>query len=83
MVVYANGFEVESYVPGGERMKMSGTSMSSPNVMNLAAKLITLNPELKPADVIELIKQGTDRKEGALSYLLLNPKRSVELLEAK
>ena len=83
VVVYANGFEVESYVPGGERMKMSGTSMSSPNVMNLAAKLITLNPELKPADVIELIKQGTDRKEGALSYLLLNPKRSVELLEAK
>jgi subtilisin family serine protease len=83
VVVYANGFEVESYVPGGERMKMSGTSMSSPNVMNLAAKLIALDPELTPAEVIDLIKRGADRKEGALSYLLLNPKRSVELLEAK
>ena len=35
--VYANGFEVDSYVPGGDRMKMSGTSMASPNAANLAA----------------------------------------------
>ena len=28
--VYANGFQVESYVPGGGTMKMSGTSMASP-----------------------------------------------------
>jgi subtilisin family serine protease len=83
VVVYANGFEVESFVPGGDRMKMSGTSMSSPNVMNLAAKLIALDPELNPAEVIDLIKRGADRKEGALSYLLLNPRRSVELLPAK
>jgi subtilisin family serine protease len=83
VVVYANGFEVESFVPGGERMKMSGTSMSSPNAMNLAAKLIALDPELTPAAVIDLVKRGADRKEGALAYLLLNPKRSVELLEAK
>jgi len=61
-------------------MKMSGTSMSAPNVMNLAGKLIALKPELKPAEVIELIKQGADHVEGDLSYLLLNPKRSVELL---
>lgn len=80
VVVYANGFEVESYVPGGEQIKASGTSMSSPNVMNLAAKLITLKPTLKPTAVIELIKKGADRKEGTHPYLLLNPKRSVELL---
>ncbi|MBU0517880.1 S8 family serine peptidase, partial [bacterium] len=36
---YANGFEVMSYVPGGDRMALSGTSMASPNVTNLAAKL--------------------------------------------
>ncbi|MFQ5805538.1 MAG: S8 family serine peptidase [Phycisphaerae bacterium] len=80
VVVYANGFEVESYVPGGERMKASGTSMSAPNVTNLAAKLIALKPTLKPSAVIELIKKGADRKEGAPPYLLLNPQRSVELL---
>ena len=79
VVVYANGFEVESYIPGGKRMKMSGTSMSSPNVLNLAAKLIALKPELQPTQVIDLIKRGADRKEGKLSYLLMNPKRSAEL----
>jgi len=80
VVVYANGFEVESYVPGGERMKASGTSMSSPNVTNLAAKLLALKPTLKPAEVVELIKKGADRKEGTFPYLLLNPERSVGLL---
>ena len=37
--VYSSGFEVDSYVPGGDRMKLSGTSMAAPNVTNLAAKL--------------------------------------------
>ena len=32
--VYANGFEVLSYVPGGTKMKLNGTSMSSPQVLN-------------------------------------------------
>jgi len=46
--VYANGFEVESFVPGGKRMSMSGTSMASPNVANLAAKLLAIDPTLTP-----------------------------------
>ena len=81
VVVYANGFEVESFIPGGGRMKMSGTSMSSPNVMNLAAKLIALKPELKPAEVIDLIKKGADHREGDLSYLLINPRRTIEMVK--
>ena len=31
--VHANGFEVVSYIPGGETMPLSGTSMSAPNVV--------------------------------------------------
>ena len=82
--VYASGFEVESYVPGGKKMKMSGTSMASPAVANLAAKLLALDPTLTPAQVIELIKKGADPKaQGARSYLLINPKRTVELLREK
>ena len=82
--VYANGFEVESYVPGGSRMKMSGTSMASPQVANLAAKLIAIDPGLKPAEVIELIEKGADqRTDGEAEYLLLNPKKSVEMLRAR
>ncbi|MFH1844654.1 MAG: S8 family serine peptidase, partial [bacterium] len=81
VIVYANGFEVDSYVPGGERMKMSGTSMASPNAMNLAAKLVTLKPSLTPTAVIELIKRGADTIEGQDELLLLNPKATVELLQ--
>lgn len=79
--VCANGFEVDSYVPGGERMKFSGTSMSSPNAANLAAKLLAVDPSLTPPKVIELIKKGADKKTaGGTSFLLMNPKRTVELL---
>ncbi len=58
--LYANGFEVESYIPGGKRMKFSGTSMAAPNTTNLAAKLIALNPKLTTAEVIDLITRGAD-----------------------
>jgi subtilisin family serine protease len=79
--VAANGFEVESYVPGGEQMKLSGTSMSSPNVTNLAAKLFALNPKLTVKQVRELIINGSDeRQSGTRSFKLINPKKSVELI---
>jgi hypothetical protein len=79
--VYSNGFEVESYVPGGDRVKFSGTSMASPNVANLAAKLIALDPSLAPPDVIALIRDGADEvHEGEHLMKIINPKRSAELL---
>jgi subtilisin family serine protease len=46
--VHANGFEVDSYIPGGQRLKFSGTSMASPQVTNLAGKLFALDPTLTP-----------------------------------
>lgn len=81
--VYANGFEVDSVVPGGKRMKLSGTSMASPNVANLAAKLLALDPTLKPAQVIERIKRGADRVDGQRPMLLINPKRTLAGLAEK
>jgi subtilisin family serine protease len=82
VVVYANGFEVESYVPGGERMAASGTSMASPNALNLAAKLFAVNPELTVHDVISLIERGADKVAGQEGLKLLNPAASMALLEA-
>ncbi len=79
--VYANGFQVESEIPGGGTMKMSGTSMASPNVCNLAAKLVTINPGLKPAQVVALIEKGADPNQDHPDILLINPKKTVELLK--
>ncbi len=82
--VYSNGFEVESYVPGGDRVKFSGTSMASPNVVNLAAKLIAMDPKLTPKETIALILDGCDKKqEGDRTLNIINPKRSAELLKER
>lgn len=80
--VYANGFQVESDVPGGGTMKMSGTSMASPNVCNLAGKLIALKPGLTPTEVITLIEKSADPHPEHPEILLMNPKASVALLES-
>jgi subtilisin family serine protease len=78
---YANGYEVESFVPGGDRMKFSGTSMASPNVANLAAKLLTVNPKLKPSELIKLIADGADASTEDAKIKLVNPKKSLLLLK--
>ena len=81
--VYSNGFEVESPVPGGELMKLSGTSMAAPNVTNLAAKLWATQPKLSVAQVKSLIVQGAeDKKSGDKTIKLMNPKASLALASA-
>jgi subtilisin family serine protease len=77
--IYANGYEVESYLPGGDRLAASGTSASSPNATNLAAKLFAFDPSLTPAEVIALIKDGAE--PNAEGMPVMNPQRSVGLLE--
>lgn len=77
VVVHANGFEVESLLPGGERQKFSGTSMASPQVANLAAKLYALRPALTVAEVRDAILQGADRRG---RVRLIHPRRSAERL---
>lgn len=79
VVVYADGYNVESYVPGGSKLQWSGTSLASPNVVNLAAKLFALRPSLTPAQVIDLIKRGSTTSEDGRRHLI-DEKRSVVLL---
>jgi subtilisin family serine protease len=81
VVLHADGFQVESYVPGGNRMKFSGTSMASPNVVNLAAKLIALDPSLTPEQTIALMKKGADASPDGRRHLI-NPKATVALLQS-
>jgi subtilisin family serine protease len=80
VVVHANGFQVESVLPGGDRVKFSGTSMASPQVANLAAKLFALKPELTVAQVRKAILDGAESK-GRVN--LVHPRKSAELLGLK
>jgi subtilisin family serine protease len=74
--VHANGYQVESYLPGGERVALSGTSMSSPQVAGLAAKILAVNPKLVPSEVIAII-QRTAEKTADGRRILIHPAKAV------
>lgn len=80
--VAADGYHVISFVPGGARLPLSGTSMAAPNVTNLAAKLFALDPSLTPEQAITLIKDGSTRSDDG-RQMLIDEKRSVELLRKR
>ncbi|NJL11792.1 MAG: S8 family serine peptidase [Microscillaceae bacterium] len=78
---YANGYEIESFVPGGAKIKFSGTSMASPQVTNLAAKMLALRPELSPAQLIQYIEKGADTLPEDPTLRLINPQATHQLLK--
>lgn len=77
VVVHANGFEVDSVVPGGERLRLSGTSMATPQVSNLAAKLLALKPQLSPPQLKAMIIAGTQH-QGRVN--LIDPNATIARL---
>jgi subtilisin family serine protease len=81
VVVDANGYEVDSFIPGGGRLRLSGTSMASPNVVNLAAKLFALKPSLTPGQVIHLIRAGASVSPDGRRHLI-DERESVRLLQS-
>lgn len=76
VVVHANGYQVESFIPGGDRVALSGTSMASPQVTNLAAKMLAVNPKLTPVEVIAVIRD-TAEKTADGRRVLLNPAKAM------
>jgi subtilisin family serine protease len=79
VVVHANGYQVESFLPGGQRVALSGTSMASPNVANLAAKMLAKNPSLKPVEVIAIIRETADKTTDG-RRTLINPQKAMAQL---
>lgn len=61
IVVHASGYQVESVIPGGEKLAESGTSMAAPQVTNLAAKLLAVNPKLTPQQLIAIIRDTAEK----------------------
>ena len=82
VVVDANGYQVESVIPGGDKLAESGTSMASPQVANLAAKILAVNPKLTPPQVIAVIRDTADKTADG-RRTLINPKKAVAAAEAK
>lgn len=76
VLLHANGYQVDSLVPGGRHVALSGTSMSSPQVTNLAAKMLAVKPSLKPAEVIEILRRTADRSEDG-RRTLIHPARAL------
>ncbi len=76
VLLHANGYQVESFVPGGRRIALSGTSMAAPQVTNLAAKMLAVNPSLKPAQVIEIMRRTADRSDDG-RRTLIHPARAL------
>lgn len=60
-------------------MKMSGTSMASPQVANLAAKLLAKNPGLTPSQLVQLIAKGSEPSAEDERIRLIHPARSLSL----
>ena len=80
--VHANGYQVESYLPGGARVALSGTSMAAPQVANLAAKLLAVDGKLTPEALIDLITRTADRSADG-RRVLMNPKAALAGLRAQ
>jgi subtilisin family serine protease len=79
--VHANGYQVDSYLPGGTRVALSGTSMASPNVANLAAKILAAKPSLKPEQVITLIQETSESTPDGRRKLI-HPSKAMAKLAA-
>ena len=76
VAVHANGYQVDSFVPGGKRLALSGTSMSAPQVTNLAAKMLAVKPELTAAQAIAIIK-NTAEKTADGRRTLIHPAKAL------
>ena len=81
--LFANGNSAEGVVPGGGRMRFTGTSAASPGVANLAAKLLAIDPTLTPVQLVGLMEENADPLAGDTSRFLINPKRTVDALRQK
>lgn len=80
--VHADGYQVESVIPGGAKLKESGTSMAAPQVANLAGKLVAIDPHLSPAKLVDVIV-GTADKTADGRRTLINPRRAVAAVRQK
>lgn len=78
--LYALGDNIESWVPGGGRVIWSGASLAAPQVVNAAAKLLSVRPDLTTEQVVALLTETATRSDEGVA--LLNTRQAVERARA-
>ncbi len=74
--LYANGYLVETHVPGGGRESSSGTSFAAPGVVNTVAKMLAVQPALTTTAMVEILLRTADVK-GPRGLRIMNPAKAV------
>jgi hypothetical protein len=80
--LFDHGVEVDSVIPSGERMPLSGTSMASPTLASAAAKLIAIDPSLTPAAVQKILIDTADAIPAPFTGKIANEARAVAKAKA-
>ena len=75
--IFDFGVEVPSLIPNGDTVPLSGTSMASPNVANLAGKILAVAPSLTPQQVIEAIVETGDAIDEPFNGRIANERRAI------
>lgn len=79
--LHAPGENIEALVPGGGRIRISGASLSAPQVANAAAQVLSLRPDVDTAAVVELLTSTATRSAQGLA--LLDPQAAVAAARAR
>ncbi|MFC3560627.1 S8 family peptidase [Pedobacter jamesrossensis] len=66
--VFAPGFLINSTVPNNQYEDLDGTSMASPVVSGLAALILSYYPDLKPAQVRDIIMKSVTKVTHKVKY---------------
>lgn len=72
----ANGDRVPARLPGGEPSFPSGTSMATPVLVNAAAKVLTVHPDMTGAELRAILERTAT--SNATGHPLLHPRKAVE-----
>ncbi len=72
------GVEVESEIPSGEQVRLSGTAMAAANVANLAGKMMSINELLMPEQVVEIMLANSVELSAPFSGKVAHEQRSVD-----
>ncbi len=79
--LHARGENVESFIVGGSTVRVSGTSTACPAVTNLAAKMLAVDPTIKPHEIVHLMEANGDRIEGDTPRFIIHPQRTIQAVK--